>query len=82
MERLLLWFLEGLADGQGGPQAGGAKRREADRRSASRRNGGRLPAVTGSLLGFAEKGAEPLPVRAEAFGRWRAEAFLSRGPDF
>ena len=36
MERLLLWFLEGLAEGQGGPQA---RRRpgaaEADRRSAS-----------------------------------------------
>ena len=26
MERLLLWFLEGLAEGQGGPQA---RRREA-----------------------------------------------------
>lgn len=36
MERLLLWFLEGLAEGQGGA-AGPAARSaaEADRRSAS-----------------------------------------------
>ena len=34
MERLLLWFLEGFAEGQGGPQAARSAA-EADRRSAS-----------------------------------------------
>ena len=42
MERLLLWFLEGLAEGQGGPQA---RRREAPPKRTggppARRNGGR-----------------------------------------
>ena len=55
MERLLLWFLEGLAEGQGGP-------------------------VTGGLLEFAEKGAEPLPVRAEAFGQVARGGFPEPGP--
>ena len=42
MERLLLWFLEGLAEGQGGPQA---RRREAPPKRTggplARRSGGR-----------------------------------------
>lgn len=59
MERLLLWFLEGLAEGQGG-----------------------LRPVTGGLLGFAEKGAEPLPVRAEAFGQVARGGFPEPGPGF
>ena len=67
MERLLLWFLEGLAEGQGGPQA---RRREAP------------PKRTGGLLGFAEKGVEPLPVRAEAFGQVARGGFPEPGPGF
>ena len=66
MERLLLWFLEGLAEGQGGP-AGTA---------------GGLRPVTGGLLGFAEKGVEPLPVRAEAFGQVARGGFPEPGPGF
>ena len=58
MERLLLWFLEGLAEGQGGRP------------------------VTGGLLGFAEKGVEPLPVRAEAFGQVARGGFPEPGPGF
>ena len=52
MERLLLWFLEGLAEGQGGPQA---RRREA------RRNGGRPAARNRRLAGIFGKrgGASP-----------------------
>ena len=57
MERLLLWFLEGFAEEQGGP-------------------------VTGGLLGFVEKGAEPLPVRAEAFGQVARGGFPEPGPGF
>lgn len=83
MERLLLWFLEGLAEGQGGPQA---RRREAP----PKRTGVRQPAgtagglrpVTGGLLGFSEKGAEPLPVRAEAFGQVARGGFPEPGPGF
>ena len=71
MERLLLWFLEGLAEGQGGPQA---RRREAPPTA------GGLRPVTGGLLGFAEKGAEPLPVRAEAFGQVARGGFPEPGP--
>ena len=56
-----MWFLEGLAEEQGGPQP---RRREAP----PKRAGGLRP-VTGGLLEFAEKGAKPLPVRAEAFGQ-------------
>lgn len=59
MERLLLWFLEGLAEEQGG-----------------------LRPVTGGLLGFAEKGAEPLPVKAEAFGQVARGGFPEPGPGF
>ena len=81
MERLLLWFLEGLAEGQGGPQA---RRREAPPKRTggppARRNGGRP--VTGGLLGFAEKGVEPLPVRAEAFGQVARGGFPEPGPGF
>ena len=80
MERLLLWFLEGLAEGQGGPQA---RRREAPPKRTggppARRNGGLRP-ITGGLLGFAEKGAEPLPVRAEAFGQVARGGFPEPGP--
>ena len=72
MERLLLWFLEGLAEGQGGPQA---RRREAP----PKRTGG-PPARRNGLLGFAEKGAEPLPVRAEAFGQVARGGFPEPGP--
>ena len=72
MERLLLWFLEGLAEGQGGPQA---RRREAPAGTA-----GGLRPVTGGLLGFAEKGVEPLPVRAEAFGQVARGGFPEPGP--
>ena len=82
MERLLLWFLEGLAEGQGGPQA---RRREAPPKRTggppARRKGGLRP-VTGGLLGFAEKGAEPLPVRAEAFGQVARGGFPEPGPGF
>lgn len=69
MERLLLWFLEGLAEGQGGPQA----------RQPAGTAGGLRP-VTGGLLGFAEKGAEPLPVKAEAFGQVARGGFPEPGP--
>ena len=65
MERLLLWFLKGLAEGQGGQPAGTA---------------GGLRPVTGGLLGFAEKGAEPLPVKAEAFGQVARGGFPEPGP--
>ena len=62
MERLLLWFLEGLAEvRQPAGTAGG------------------LRPVTGGLLGFAEKGAEPLPVRAEAFGQVARGGFPEPG---
>ena len=62
MERLLLWFLEGLAEGQGGPQA---RRREAPpKRSGgppARRNGGRPAARNRQLAGICRKrgGASP-----------------------
>ncbi len=39
-----------------------------------------LRPVTGGLLGFAEKGAEPLPVRAEAFGQVARGGFPEPGP--
>ena len=71
MERLLLWFLEGLAEGQGGPEV----------RQPAGTAGGLRP-VTGGLLGFAEKGAEPLPVRAEAFGQVARGGFPEPGPGF
>ena len=77
MERLLLWFLEGLAEGQGGPQA---RRREAPPKPAGTAGG--LRPVTGSLQGFAEKGAEPLPVKAEAFGQVARGGFPEPGPGF
>ena len=65
MERLLLWFLEGLAEvRQPAGTAGG------------------LRPVTGGLLGFAEKGVEPLPVRAEAFGQGVCGGFPEPGPEF
>ena len=65
MERLLLWFLEGLAEvRQPAGTAGG------------------LRPVTGGLLGFAEKGVEPLPVRAEAFGQVARGGFPEPGPGF
>ena len=73
MERLLLWFLEGLAEvrqpaGAGAPQPAGTA--------------GGLRPVTGGLLGFAEKGVEPLPVRAEAFGQVARGGFPEPGPGF
>lgn len=64
MERLLLWFLEGLAEvRQPAGTAGG------------------LRPVTGGLLGFAEKGWSLSRLGQRLLARWRAEAFLSRGPD-
>ena len=66
MERLLLWFLEGLAE---------------VRQPAGTAGGGLRP-VTGGLLGFAEKGVEPLPVRAEAFGQVARGGFPEPGPGF
>ena len=78
MERLLLWFLEGFAEEQGGPQA---RRREAPPKRTGGPAGGLRP-VTGGLLGFAEKGAEPLPVRAEAFGQVARGGFPEPGPGF
>ena len=62
MERLLLWFLEGLAEGQGGPQA---RRREAPPKRTgglpARRNGGRPAARNRQLAGICGKrgGAPP-----------------------
>ncbi len=41
---------------------------------------GGLRPVTGGLLGFAEKGAEPLPVMAEAFGQVARGGFPEPGP--
>ena len=81
MERLLLWFLEGLAEGQGGPQA---RRRAAPpkRTGGPAGTAGGLRPVTGGLLGFAEKGVEPLPVRAEAFGQVARGGFPEPGPGF
>ena len=83
MERLLLWFLEGLAEGQGGRRPGGAKRRRSgpEVRQPAGTAGGLRP-VTGGLLGFAEKGVEPLPVRAEAFGQVARGGFPEPGPGF
>ena len=43
---------------------------------------GGLRPVTGGLLGFAEKGVEPLPVRAEAFGQVARGGFPEPGPGF
>ena len=60
-----------------GPAARSAA--EADRRSASPPE---LRPVTGGLLGFAEKGAEPLPVMAEAFGQVARGGFPEPGPGF
>lgn len=63
MERLLLWFLEGLAEGQGGGRRpGGAKRRRSgpEVRQPAGTAGGLRP-VTGGLLGFAEKGGGASP---------------------
>ena len=64
MERLLLWFLEGFAEEQGGPQA---RRREAP------------PAACWDLW---KKGRSLSRLGQRLLARWRAEAFLSRGPDF
>ena len=69
MERLLLWFLEGLAEGQGGPQA---RRREAPPKRTggppARRNGGR-PAARFCLQRKPENPAKtkstPPPARGE-----------------
>ena len=81
MERLLLWFLEGLAEGQGGPQA---RRREAPPKRTggppARRNGGRPAARNRRLAGICGKRAEPLPVRAEAFGQVARGGFPEPGP--
>ena len=46
MERLLLWFLEGLAEGQGGPQA---RRREAPPKRTARNR--RLAGICGKRGG-------------------------------
>ena len=61
----------GSAEGQGG-------RSPFARRWAA----GGLRPVTGGLLGFAEKGVEPLPVRAEAFGQVARGGFPEPGPGF
>jgi|GEM_PF-1391055 len=79
MERLLLWFLEGFAEEQGGPQA---RRRSGPEVRQPAGTAGGLRPVTGGLLGFVEKGAEPLPVRAEAFGQVARGGFPEPGPGF
>ncbi len=84
MERLRLWFLEGLAEGQGGPQA---RRREAPPKRTggppARRNGGRPAAHNRRLAGWdlRKKGRSLSRLGQRLLARWRAEAFLSRGPD-
>ena len=74
-----------------GGSCGGAGRAAGPAaRSAAETGSARLPAgtagglrpVTGGLLGFAEKGAEPLPVRAEAFGQVARGGFPEPGPGF
>ena len=80
MERLLLWFLEGFAEEQGGPQARRRSRRSGPEVRQPAGTAGGLRPVTGGLLGFAEKGAEPLPVRAEAFGQVARGGFPEPGP--
>ena len=82
MERLLLWFFGGSCGGAGraaGPAARSAA--EADRSQPAGTAGGLRP-VTGGLLGFAEKGAEPFPVKAEAFGQVARGGFPEPGPGF
>ena len=70
-----------LRRSRAGRRPGGAKRRRSgpEVRQPAGTAGGLRP-VTGGLLEFAEKGAEPLPVRAEAFGQVARGGFPEPGP--